>query len=140
MNRQKLLRTLIKYGITAAVGGLMVYLTLTLHGFAELPGQVDRYRVLADAFTIPGVVLMLVAALVAVANEGAFTGVSYSLTWMIRTLIPLAALKNGRESYRDYVERKRANRVKGYSFLFFTGLAFFTVAIVFTVLFYRVYQ
>lgn len=139
MNRKSLLRNLLKYGIAVSVGGLMVYLTITLHGLAEATTPAEQYRILADAFTIPGVVLMLVAALVAVSNEGIFTGVSYSLTWMIRTLIPLAALKNGKESYYDYAQRKRANRVKGYGFIFFTGLAFFTVAIVFTVLFYRVY-
>ena len=139
MNRDAFLRNLLKYGIAVSVGGLMVYLTVVLHGYAEATTPAEQYRILADAFTIPGVVLMLIAALVAVSNEGVFTGVSYSVTWMIRTLSPLAALKNGRESYYDYVQRKRAKRVKGYGFLFFTGLAFFTVAVVFTTLFYKVF-
>lgn len=44
------------------------------------------------------------------------------------------------ETYAEYKERKHGGgKLRGYSFLFFTGLAFFAAAIVFLVLFYKVY-
>ena len=138
--KSRLGKELIKYAIAIAVGGLMVFSTLSLHGYANALPDLERYRMLADAFTIPGVFLMLLAALVWIANEGLFRGLGYVGSWLVRTLIPFAARKNGDEKYYDYVKRKEAQgKIGGYSFIFFTGAAFMIVAIVFIVLFYRIY-
>ncbi len=126
---------LLKYGITAAVGGLMTWSVLSLHGYAEAATDAERYRILADAFTIPGVVLMLCWVLVWISNEGAFEGISYAFSYAFRMLIP-GGSKNP-ERYSDYVLRRREKgRLRGVGFLFFTGAVFFLIALVFIALFY----
>lgn len=128
----------LKYAITTAIGALMAWAVIDLHGYADAASLEDKYRILADAFTIPGVVLMLCWVLVFVANEGAFEGISYALSYSVKMLLPGANKKH--ERFGDYVERRREKgKVRGVGFLFFVGAAFFLVAVVFIVLFYVEY-
>lgn len=126
-----------KYAIAVIIGVGMVLLTLNLHGFSELTDTAQKFRLLADAFTIPGVILVMVGFLVMVANGGFFNGVAYVATYAVKMLIP--GPNKGTERYGDYVERKRAaGKVKGYGFLFITGVVFVLIAVIFTVLFYTI--
>lgn len=134
MNK-KLRNTLLKYSVTILIGGLMAWLVISQYGYAEAATAAERYRILSDAFTIPGVIFMLCALLVFVANMGAFEGVSYIFGYAFQMLVPGANRK--REKYGDYVERKRQKgAAKGYGFLFFTGLAFIIISVIFIALFY----
>ena len=133
MNRLKSI--LIKCGITAVVGVGMVFLVLNLHGFSALSNQSEQFRLLADAFTIPGVIMIMVGLLIAVANGGIFNGVSYVVGFAVKMLVPGAGKDH--ERYGDYVERKQAKgKVRGYGFLFLVGIVFVLIAAVFTVMFY----
>lgn len=110
-------------------------------GFTENVTLVARYRLLCDMFTVPGVFLLLAAALVFVSNEEFFTIFSYAFSYAFRSLIPGALAGQKHERYSDYVERKREKgKIKGYSFLSFTGLAFLAIGLVFMFLFYRIYR
>ncbi len=127
---------LLKYSVTALVGGLMAAGILWLQNFAGAASDLDRVRILSDAFTIPGALLMLCAALVFVSNEGAFDGVGYALSYAISFLVPGAAAYR-HERYADYVERKhKKGGVKGYAFLTITGAAFFAVGLILVAVFY----
>ena len=126
----------IKYGIAVLIGAALAVTYLQLHGFSSAETAAERYRMLCDAFTIPGSVLMLSAALVALANAGSFTGIGYSMSSFFRHLIPGAALKH--EKYSEYYERHQ-KKVTGYGFLLHVGGAFMAVALVFYILFYRAY-
>lgn len=129
---------LLKYGITAAVGGCMAWSVLDLHGFQTAQTLADKYRILADAFTIPGVVILLTGVLVLIANEGMFEGISYAVSYAVKMLIP--GVGRDQERYADYVERKREKGpVKGIGFLFVTGGVFMAAALLFVALFYSVY-
>lgn len=125
----------IKYGIATAVCGLWAALLLRANGYSSALPAAERYRFLCDAFTVPGLMVFLVGVLTALANEGSFNGVSYAVLYAIRRLIP----GNGgqKETYADYVERKREHRVRGYGFLFLVGGVFFAVGIVFLILFIK---
>lgn len=126
---------LLKYGITAAAGGLLAWLTLDLHGFSRALPRLDQYRLLCDAFTIPGVLLVMIGFLVMIANAGNFLALGYAVKHAVRMLIPFGNKKD--ERYYDYYQRKREQgKVTGYGFLFVTGLLFMAVAMVFFVLFY----
>lgn len=128
---------LLKYGISSAVGFLMVLLYFCLHldslgDFAELE-SVDQYLMICDAFTVPGVLILMMGCLVSLSNEGAFNGVSYVVSFAVRSLIPGLG---GHERYNEYLERKSANRVKGYAFLYIVGAVFLAVALAFMALYY----
>lgn len=129
---------LLKYGITVLIGALTVWIVLDLHGYENAALAIERYRILADAFTIPGVTLMLCWVLVWVSNEGVFEGISYVFTYAIKSLIP-GEFKN-HEKFGDYVARKREHeKIRGTGFLFFVGAAFVLIALVFIALFYIEY-
>lgn len=137
--KKRVLSILLKYGITVLIGFAMVMAVLDFHGFAEAASQVERYRILSDAFTIPGVILLMCGLLVFIANEGAFEGISYAVTYAVKMLIPGSSKEH--ERYGDYLERRREKgKAHGYGFLFITGGAFFLTAVLFILLFYSVYS
>ena len=129
---------LLKYGIATAIAAVFVWILLDLQGYASAATQADQYRILADAFTIPGMLLLMVGLLVVVSNEGMFEGLSYVVSYAVKTLVP--GMNKGHERYGDYVERKREKGpVKGFGFLFVVGAVFMAAAGVFIALFYSVY-
>lgn len=126
-------KSLIKYSAAVGVASAMTVGILLLRDFGALTSTSERLRHLADAFTIPGVIFMMVAALLWVSSDGFFDGVAYCGRQLLR-LVPFVKVAD--ERYADFKERRGGKRVKGYSFIFFTGLAFFAVAVVLIVLFY----
>lgn len=128
---------LIKYGICVAFALLMVwiYFSLRLDSFEEFSAldTVERFVLLSDAFTIPGGILLMSGALVALSNNGALDGVGYAMRLMVRMLIPGMGRKQ--ERYGDYVERKKDKKLSGYGFLFISGGFFLLIGIVFMVLY-----
>lgn len=127
---------LAKYGICAAFVAAMAWLYISLRDFdgAKL---VDQYRMLSDAFTVPGIILLMAGCLIWISNTGVLDGLGYVVSFAIRGLIPGGRYRD--EKYADYVERQRENRIKGYSFLFVAGGVTMAVAIVFMILFYNLY-
>ena len=125
---------LLKYGITTLVGGLLTWLTLDLHGFSSTMPKLQQYRLLCDAFTIPGVILVMVGFLVMIANAGNFLGLGYAVKHAVKMLIPFGNKKD--ERYYDYYQRKQQGKVTGYGFIFVTGVLFMAGAMVFFTLFY----
>lgn len=134
----KLKGILLKYGITALIGALMVYTVLQTYGYADAATQVDKVLILSNAFTIPGVILIMVGFLVIASNEGAFNGISYAMSYAVKMLVPGAAGASKQERYGDYVMRKREKGKAKTGFIFLVGLVYLVIAIVFTVLFYQI--
>lgn len=136
--KKQIVTLLRKYISCALVVGGLVWLFLSLRDY-EGASQADRYRMLCDAFTIPGVILIMVGALVWVSTQGALDGITYCVRFAIFSLIPGKRLERD-EKYAEYVERKSSNRMKGYGFLFISGAITMAVAFVFMFLFNRAYQ
>lgn len=134
-------KNLKKYGISVAVCLVLTYIyvasRLDLRNLAGVE-RIELYLVLCDGFFVPGILMLMFGLLMSVSNQGVLDGVTYVLTNAVRMLIPAAALKA--ERYHEYVERKRANRVKGYGFLYMVAFVFLAIAAVFMVLFYSLYQ
>jgi len=133
---QKLRNNLLKYGLTVLVGGLMAGFTIISYGYGDAGTTAEKLRILGDAFTIPGVVLIMFGFLVLVANGGFFNGLSYAASYAVKLLLP--GTSKDMEKYGDYVERKRAGGKKAAAgFLFIVGGAFLLIAIVFVALYYN---
>ncbi len=134
----KIRAIILKYLISICIGGAFVTLFLIGNGYSEMTDPVSKYRALTDAFSIPGVIFLMVGCLVFVSTDGFFDMLSYGLSKFARSLIPFS--KKSEETFYEYKTRKSQNRFTGYSFLFFVGLLFLTVAIVFLILFFNVYS
>ena len=133
---EKVKKYWLRYTIAIAVGVFLCLTYLQTHEFAVAETLKDRYRLLCDAFTIPGALLLLSGLLMFCTGQGALDGITYSMGMFLRAIIPFSKLNN--EKYYEYVERKNQKRVRGYSFLFVCGALFAVVAAVFFVLFYSV--
>ncbi len=91
------------------------------------------YKDLCDAFAGPGLLLIIISGLIFASNGGAFYGISFLGVKIISLFLPSS--KRNKESYKDYCDRKRSKSIKNYSFLFFVGLIFAAVSIIFIVLY-----
>lgn len=130
--KQKLTR----YAIATACGLLFGLFVLNNYGFSEAETALERYLILCDSFTIPGVILVMVGLLVWIGQQGQFDFLSYTGR-MIRD-----RFRKDPEHirYGDYVLEKQEKRHHGgFGFLIITGLAFVAVALVFLILFYSKY-
>ena len=73
---------------------------------------------------------MLFYGLLYVSGEGAFLGVGYAMGRVVRALIPFS--RKDHETYAQYRERKLAKpHKKGDGAIFFTGLIFFAISLIF---------
>lgn len=131
---EKLIPYLKKYLISFAVMGLMTGFVLFIRDYSAKLDAMTRYYHLADAFTIPSVVMVMVGVMVWLASEGTFDMISYGLKRGLKTLIPFS--KQEHETFYDYKKRKVENRIKGYSFLFISGGVYFIPAVIFFILYY----
>lgn len=137
MNKQ-VKHVLLRYGITLALGAALTWLILDLQGYAYLTSDMARYRLLSNAFTIPGTIMLMVGLLVLISSTGVYDGLGYTLRWLRMTLLPFDTAKH--ERYYDYVQRKRSlPRLHG-GFLIVCGIIFLAIAVVFLILFYQVYR
>ena len=133
----RLRKNLIKYGSCVAAGLLTGYAYLAGHDFFN-QALVDQYRLLSDAFMLPGFLMVAFGLLIFLANEGSFTGIGFIAQKAVGLLIPFLYKQKG-ETYREYVERKTAKRTQGYGFLFFCGCGFLIVSAVFLVLYSQIH-
>lgn len=134
--KDKIKSVIKKYTITTAIGASITVLTMYLRNFATETDLAERYRILADAFSISGVVMIMVWCMVAVSTTGFFDMISYSLSSLGRALIPF--YNKERERYYDYKTRKNSERFSNYGFILVVGVVFTSVALIFTALFYTI--
>lgn len=131
----------IAYIISILFVVILVGLYVGLRDFKGI-SLMEKYRMLCDAFTIPGVLLILVGALVWASDLGGFYGIGFVFNYAKKSLthffVP-GSLGNT-ESYYDYIERKKSEgHLTGYGFLFIVGGITMAIALVFLFLFYQYY-
>ena len=131
-------KNLIKYGISFGLSLALAYLYVALRIDWQNTEPVKVYLTICDAFTVPGLLFLMSGLLMTISNAGAMDGLGYVAVNGLKMLIPGAGAKM--ETFKDYLDRRRANRVRGYGFLYVTGIVCLAVAAVFMILFYSVYQ
>ena len=131
MSKEKKVK-LIKYGVTTGICLVMAIGLLISRDFFNLT-QLDQIRCLCDAFFVPGILCVFGGAIIWLANEGTLDGITYVLSYAFHALLP--GSWNKRESYKDYLERKKDSRISGYGFLFLVGGVFLLISFVFLALF-----
>lgn len=109
-------------------GGILCLGAVTAH----LVGQeywnlsfLDRLRTLCDAFTIPGMLLLLCGVLLWAAGEGALDGGRYLFSATFRFFLP--GVRKNTAAYSS-LQKKKAH---GYGFLFVLGGIFFGIGLIF---------
>lgn len=129
-----------RYLISVGIGLLLFALVIINHGFFSADSLKDKIRILADAFTIPGTVILMFGFLMMVSGTGVFNGLGYAMKNIARVFIPGAGLKN-QGTYYDYVTKKKEERGKNptkFGFLIITGIAFLLVAVILILIYYQI--
>lgn len=122
---------LIRYLAWLAVGSSIVLFVLMLKGFFTENVR-ENIQILHDAFLAAGAFMILFSALIFVSDEGGLLGIGYALGSVWRVFFPVA--NKPRETYAEYRERKTGERKKRDHSLFFTGLFFFAISLIFLVI------
>lgn len=130
---------LLKYGISSAIAFGLVYVYCSSRDVFLQPAM-ERWRILCDAFTIPGLTFIMVGFLMMIANEGFFDMLSYACSKAVGMFLPGRGFSDDGEKYYEYVQRKRENRTTGFGFLFVVGGVCMALALLFLFLFYRLYN
>ncbi len=126
------MKKLIKYLITLLIGAGMVLLIAVSKGIFSQTLPVDIYRILIDAFFVPGVVITGFGLLVFASNEGTFDGIVYGVSSFIDIF-----RKKSKKKYATYFDYKESRVDKRNPFLFMVicGSVFLIVSFVFLYLY-----
>lgn len=130
---------LAKYGITTGLALVLIWIYCSTRNLF-LQSTMERWRILCDAFTLPGLTYIMVGFLMMIANEGFFDMLSYACSKAVGMFLPGRGFAEDGEKYYDYVQRKKENRTKGFGFLFVVGGILMAFALLFLFLFYRLYN
>ena len=133
MTRQQRTR-LMKYGISTVLTAAAVIYYAASRNVFQLE-KLEMYRVLCDAFTLPGFFVMLFGLMMLMNELGALDTLAYFGHYLLHTFLPVAFGEG--QSYLDFMEERRSKRTKGYGFLFIVGGAFTLVGVVFLILFLK---
>ena len=134
-----LVKKIVQYGLTSAIclGLAAFYFFVRIEpGMIKYTPLVTIYLTLCDAFTIPGITVLMLACLTSLSNRGALDGITYHLNNLFKAL---TFRREEMEKYGDYLERKRANRATGFGFLYVVGGICTGISLVFMALFYSIY-
>jgi hypothetical protein len=118
------------------MGGAVAWWYANSRWVSDMP-PVLQYRVLCDAFFIPGAMMLLFALLFSLNYAGALDTLAYLLSYLPRALAPAAFGEP--EKLLDFVENRRDRRKKGYGFLYIVGFIYLAIAIYYLVKFYSVF-
>jgi len=127
--------TAIKYASAVACGLLVGGVYLFSNDFF---GQDLRnmYRLLSDAFMLPGFLMVCLGLMIWLSNEGAWHGVAFVLIRAVKFLIPFGRGTKD-ENYGEFVARQSKKQITGFSFIIVTGVIFLIISAVFMVLFHQ---
>lgn len=127
-------KVVIKYAIASIIAIGFVFLNLSLRDFFNEQDLKEKYRILADSFTIPGLIYILLGLLILLTNKGSLDALGYMAKRAIKMLIPMS--KKDNMTYAEYKENRKG--IHGYGFLFYIGSIVTALGVVFTILFYQV--
>ena len=129
---EKCKKMLAKYVVTVAICVVMIVFILDTRGFFTAVDKAARILYLADAFTIPGVLILMIGVMLWIATTGIFDGLTYALGRAARSLVPFSKIPD--ERFYDYKKRKSESRNFNYGFFLIVGGVALAVAIVFTII------
>ena len=136
MNQEKkslLIRYLVCFGVAIAI---TVAVFAICGFFTDDPGV--NMQILSDGFSISGMLFLLFAGIMYVSSEGALLGISFILRNVALAFIPMG--RKHHETYKQYRERKLGSVSRGADrCILITGLVFFAIGMVFTVIWYKAY-
>ncbi len=117
-----------KYIVCFCVASLIAFIVFWINGFFGYDPAVN-IQVLADGFSVSGVLLTLFAGMLFVSGEGALIGIGFVLRSVAQAFIPMG--RRNHEFYAQYRERKLSERKQSNDrCILITGLIFLSIGII----------
>lgn len=129
MKQPKEVKSWVKY-LTGAVTGLVIALVVCLT--KDLFKQTDTgmiFRILCDAFFIPGIILAGIGVMTYLSSQGLYDGLTYSFASMARYRKSHSESDKTPKSYFDYKNNKKRRGASWH--LVFVGVGFVVIGLVF---------
>ena len=123
-----------KFLTATGICGLMTWLYITSK-WSEQLSQSEKYCILVDGFSLPGLLLLCVAILMSIDNAGGLDTIAYLMSYIPKMIMP--GLLGEPDKLLDFVEKRREKRKKGFGFLYIVGILFLAISMVFLYLFYQ---
>ena len=133
MNRG--IKTLLtRYGVCFGFASLIAFIVFWIKGFFVHSLAVN-VQILSDGFSVAGLLFLLFAGMLYISGEGGLLGIGYVMQCVFQAFVPMG--RRHHESYAQYRERK-IGQVKsaGDNCVFVTGLVFFSIGVILTVIWY----
>ena len=127
---------LTKYIVCFGVASVITFIVFWIKGFFGESTAVN-IQILSDGFTVSGILLLLFAGMMYVSSEGALIGIQFVLRNIVQAFVPMG--RKHHEFYKDYRARKLSEaeaKKSGDKSVLVTGLVFFLIGVVFTVIWY----
>ena len=123
----------LSYTITIVVILLIALWIALAKGVLTAESTKNVYGILADAFTVPGIVATCLGVLIVIAGTGFFTSLKYIGMSILSVFIPAWRLRQKR--YKDFKEEEDKKRKKlKTDFMLICGISAVAIAIIFIVL------
>lgn len=129
---EKIVSLIKKYVGAFAVMGAGTAVVLIIREHSASLDRAQKYLNIADAFTIPAVVMLMLGVLVWISTTGSFDMIGYGLKKAKDAFFPS---RYTHEQFYDYKVRKNEKRIKGYGFMFISGGIYVIPAIIFNILY-----
>lgn len=125
------------YAICFGIEILIAFLVIWSDGFFTHSAAVNL-QIFADAFFVPGIMMMLFAGMMYVSGEGALIGIGFVMRNVVLAFMPMGRTRH--ERYADYRARKLGQAKKhDNSCILVSGLVFLFIGVVLTVIWYAVF-
>ncbi len=132
-------KRLLKYGISTAIGIIIVILVLNSEGLFFASGYPTDVIIMmfCDAFFVAGILLGSFGALLWVSTTGFFDAIGYTAKIVGHMFLPFFG-KGKHQNFYDYKMEKAEKRSKAEFFLLIVGGSFFSVSMVLLIVWYLV--
>ncbi len=131
------MRSALRPLIAALSGAAVCAAVLFGKGILSAENARETVRILSDAFTVPGLLLLLCGLFVWILRQGTFSGMGYAFRKIYLALRSEKYREEHKESYSEYRER-RLSRKRPFLFLIITGAAFLVPGIAFAIAYFFV--
>lgn len=135
--KEKIIKNARKYLICFGIMAVITVIIMVSFGFFEEKSLSVKYTILSDAFSVPGMVMLLVGALIWISTTGFFDALAYGVGIIFKGF---TLFKKGErfERYYEYKVRKAEKRTKGYGFILISGAIYLLIGVIFILLFLSV--
>ncbi len=125
---------LTKYIVCFCIASLIAFIVFWIKGFFAHSLAVN-IQILADGFSVAGLLLTLFAGMMFISGEGALIGISFVLRNVAQAFVPMG--RRHHEVYAKYRERKLGEVKKAKdNCILVIGLLFLFIGVLFTVIWY----